>query len=290
MKYKRLKWELLDIGEGHKVGRLTLSNPTRMNAIGPRMGLELDAVADEIKSSGARAVIVAGEGGNFCAGGDLKVETLCLERPEDRLGLDENEYSDLLLWQLNDHFHAVLQSAYKKFELLEMPLVAAIDGNCLGIGFELTLACDIRIVTGRAQFAEIAVPAGFLSEWSATRTLAQLIGLSRATELILTGRIIDAREAHEIGLVHRIVEDAAQLSDEAMTYASQLAALPLLGIRHAKRLIKHYQYVNRTEAGFDQELSAILEITRSGDSIEGVRAFNEKRPPRWREAASRLSE
>lgn len=288
MKYKRLKWELLNADGDHKIGRLTLSCPSRMNAIGPRMGLELDAVADEIKYSGARSVIVIGAGSHFCAGGDLKVETLCLERPEDRLGLDDNEYSDLLLWQLNDHFHAVLQSAYKKFELLEMPLVAAIDGNCLGIGFELTLACDIRIVTDRARLAEIAVPAGFLSEWSATRTLAQLIGLSRATELILTGRFVDAREAREIGLAHQVVEDPARLQDEALAYASQLAALPLLGVRHAKRLIKHYQHANRTEAGFNEELAAILEITRSEDSIEGVRAFNEKRPPRWREAASKL--
>lgn len=286
MHYKRINWEVLPVPghpEAATIGRLTLNNPRRLNAIGPRMGLELDAVADEIAHSGVRAVVITGAGDHFCAGGDLKVETLCLERPEDRMGLDEGEYADLLLWELNDRFHIVLQRAFRKFEDLQMPLIAAIDGNCLGIGFELTLACDLRVMTRRARLAEIAVPVGFLSEWSATRTLAQLVGLSRATELILTGRFVDAEEAERIGLVHRLVEDPQHLPEAALGLAAEIVALPHRGVHHAKRLIRHYQHaVNRSAEGFAEEMAAILEITRTDDSIEGVRAFNEKRPPRWR--------
>jgi enoyl-CoA hydratase len=283
MQYKQIKWEVREIDDAsdHRgLGILTLANPDRLNAIGPRMGIELDDVADVIRRSDVRAVIIRGEGKHFCAGGDLKTEKLSLEENEDRLGIAEGEYGDLLMWWLNDHFHVVLQRAYKKFENLPMPLIASIDGVCIGIGFELTLACDLRIMTDRARLAEIAVPVGFLSEWSATRNLAQLIGLSRATELIMTGRFVEAEEAERIGLVHQVVqpEDLETATNEM---AERICALPFLGIRHAKSLIREYQSYNKSEKMYDAELDAILEITRSEDSIEGVRAFNAKRPPAW---------
>ena len=285
MEYRRITWErIAPVGDPDNacIGRLTLNNPSRLNAVGPRMALELENVADEIRHSDVRAVIIRGAGVHFCAGGDLKTETLSLERPEDRLGIEEGEYGDLLLWWLNDQFHVVLQNAFRKLEALEMPLIAAIDGNCLGIGFELTLACDLRIVSDRARLAEIAIPVGFIGEWSGTRNLAQLIGLSRATELILTGRFLEASEAFDIGLAHRKVAPEG-LDEAALALASQMASMPHPHIRYAKELIRMYHSSNRTEAGFEREMERILEITRTDDSIEGVKAFNAKRPPRWRE-------
>jgi enoyl-CoA hydratase/carnithine racemase len=286
MQYKQIKLEIeqLDAGRPLKIAILTLNKPDKFNAIGPRMALELDNVVDEIRHLDPDAVILTGAGKNFCAGGDLKVETLSLERPEDRLGLPENEYADLFLWWLNDHFHVVLQRAYEKFERLPMPMIAAIDGIAVGIGFELTLACDLRVMTKRARVAEIAVPVGFLSEWSATRTLAQLIGASRATEMILSGRFVSAEEAQSIGLAHQVVDDDG-LAEAAMETAIRIARQPRLGVRYAKEEIRHYLSANRTREGFDLELARILEITRSEDSIEGVRAFNSKRPPRWQKGA-----
>lgn len=285
MEYRQLSWEIQPIegADDHRgLGILTLKNPRRLNAIGPRMGLELDDVADAIRRADPRVVVIRGEGGHFCAGGDIKTERLCLEEPEDRLGIEEGEYGDLLMWWLNDHFHVVLQSAFRKFETLPMPMIAAIDGVCLGIGFELTLACDLRIVSDRARLAEIAVPVGFLSEWSATRNLAHLIGGSRAAELILTGRFVEAAEAKEIGLAHEVVAPE-DLDESALAMARRIARLPFLGVREAKKLMRMYAATNRSEAHFAEELRSILEITRTPDSIEGVRAFNEKRPPRWRQ-------
>lgn len=285
MKYKAISLRFLPASDAtpddRSIALLTLERPKKMNAIGPRMALELDNVCDEIRHAHPRCVIVTGAGGNFCAGGDLKVETLSLERPEDRLDLPDNEYADLFLWWLNDHFHVVGQRAFRKIEALPMPVIAAIDGVALGIGFEMSLVCDFRIVTTRARVAEIAIPVGFMSEWSATRTLAQLIGLSRATELILTGRFVEAQEAAQIGLAHRVVEPE-RLQAEALALARRMAALPPLGVRYAKELIRDYQAANRTEAGYAKEMERIQEITRSEDCIEGVAAFNEKRAPRWR--------
>ena len=286
MQYKQIKLDIARSGENGElsVATLTLNKPDKFNAIGPRIALELDSAFDEIRRLDPDALIITGSGKNFCAGGDLKVETLALERPEDRIGLPDNEYADLFLWWLNDHFHVVLQRAYKKLELLPMPVIAAIDGVAVGIGFEMTLACDFRVMTDRARVAEIAVSVGFLSEWSATRTLAQLIGASRATELILTGRFVDAAEALAIGLTHKVVP-AGELLPVATALAIQVAGQPRLGVRSAKEEIRHYLHGNRTDAGFDLELARILEITRSEDSIEGVRAFNAKRPPRWHKSA-----
>jgi enoyl-CoA hydratase len=285
MKYKAISLRFLPLSDAtpddRSIALLTLERPKKMNAIGPRMALELENVCDELRHLPVRCLIITGAGGNFCAGGDLKVETLSLERPEDRLGLPDNEYADLFLWWLNDHFHLVGQRAFRKVEALQIPVIAAIDGMALGIGFEMSLVCDFRIMTTRARLAEIAIPVGFMSEWSATRTLAQLIGLSRATDLILTGRFVEAEEAQRIGLAHRVVEPDT-LQAEALALARRIASLPPLGIRYAKELLRMYQSANQTEAGYAKEMERILEITRSADCIDGVAAFNEKRPPRWR--------
>lgn len=282
MQYKQIRLDIAkaDDGSGPEIATLVLAKPKKFNAIGPRMALELDNVFDEIRHRDPDALVIVGEGDNFCAGGDLKVETLSLERPEDRLGLPDNEYADLFLWWLNDHFHVVLQRAFQKLEVLKMPVIAAIDGVAVGIGFEMTLGCDFRIMTERSRVAEIAIPVGFLSEWSATRTLSQLIGASRATELILTGRFVDADEALRIGLAHEVVP-AEQLLSAATALATKVARQPRLGVRFAKEEMRHYLHGNRSKEGFDLELARILELTRSEDSIEGVRAFNEKRPVRW---------
>ena len=288
MQYKQIRLDVArtENGSGPTIATLVLSKPKKFNAIGPRLALELDNVFDEIRHLDPDALVIVGEGENFCAGGDLKVETLSLERPEDRLGLPDHEYADLFLWWLNDHFHVVLQRAYQKLELLPMPVIAAIDGVAVGIGFEMTLGCDFRVMTERARVAEIAIPVGFLSEWSATRTLAQLIGASRATELILTGRFVDASEALRIGLAHEVVPND-QLLAAATALATRVARQPRLGVRFAKEEIRHYLHSNRSKEGFDLELARILELTRSEDSIEGVRAFNSKRPVRWQQRGTK---
>ena len=115
-----------------------------------------------------------------------------------------------------------------------MPVIAAIDGVAVGIRFEMTLGWDFRVMTERARVAEIAIPVGFLSEWSATRTLAQLIGASRATQLILTGRFVDASEALRIGLAHEVVPND-QLLAAATALATRVARQPRWACASPKR-------------------------------------------------------
>jgi len=126
----------------------------------------------------------------------------------------------------------------------------------------------------------VAVPAGFVPESGGARNLPKLVGIGRAMRLILTGEIIDAKEALRIGLVEEVVP-AAKLLGTAFALAGRIAANPYLSVRQAKRLVKMYWNWNRTDEGYQQELDAVLEITRTKDCQEGMRAFVEKRPPRY---------
>jgi enoyl-CoA hydratase/carnithine racemase len=281
MKYRFIEWRVeAPASEGAgAIGVLTLNRPDRKNSIGPRVAMELDAMFDQIRHMPIQVLVITGAGETFCSGGDLKEETLPLERPQDDLGI-RGEYGELAMWMLNDHFHHVAQRALRKLEELPQPVIAAIDGAAVGAGFEMAIACDLRVMTQRARLCEIAVPAGFVSEWSCARNLPKLVGLTLANELILTGRFVHADEALRVGLVNRVVPND-KLHEEAMALARQLARLPRLGVRYAKEAIKMYNQDNRTLERSLKELDRVLEIVRTDDAAEGISALLERRPPRW---------
>lgn len=282
MNYRFIQWEEIPAPrqtQGETIGILTLNRPDRKNALGPRMALELDHAFDEIRHSSVRVVVITGAGGDFCSGGDLKEETLPLERPEDSLGI-RGEYGEIAQWMINDHFHFIAHRALRKLEELPQPVIASIDGAAVGAGFEMAIACDLRIATTRLRFSEIAVPAGFVSEWSCPRNLPKLVGLGLATELILTGRFVHADEAKQVGLVNKLVEPE-KLREETLALAGRIALLPRLGVRYAKESLKMYNQDNRTQERSMKELERVLELVRGEDSSEGIRALLERRPPRW---------
>jgi enoyl-CoA hydratase/carnithine racemase len=181
---------------------------------------------------------------------------------------------------INDHFHLVAQRAQRKLEELPQPVIASIDGAAVGAGFEMAIACDLRIASDRLRFSEIAVPAGFVSEWSCPRNLPKLVGLGLATELILTGRFVHAEEALKVGLVNRVVPQA-KLREETLKWAGEIARLPRLGVRYAKESLKMYNQDNRSHERSMKELERVLEIVRSKDAAEGISALLERRPPGW---------
>jgi enoyl-CoA hydratase/carnithine racemase len=172
----------------------------------------------------------------------------------------------------------VLQRCFKKLEDLPPVTIAAINGPAVGIGLEICTLVDLRYASDRAKLGEVAVPAGFLPESGGARNLPKLVGVGKAMEMILTGRIIDAAEAERIGLVERVIPHD-RLMDEVMAMAGQIASNPYLSVRHAKALVKHYWNANRTDEGWAKEYAAIQEITRTKDCQEGIRAFLEKRKP-----------
>lgn len=286
MKYEALKWEVRENPDrpGEKsIGIITMNRPEALNAVDVRMRVELDILCDEIlHNSHIRVVILTGEGRGFSAGGDLKSEAGPVGALDEDFDMGNfGPYKELAGYFFNDLRHQVLQRAFRKLEDLPPVVIAAINGPAVGIGLEMCTLCDIRYASDKAKLGEVAVPAGFLPESGGARNLPKLVGVGRAMEMILTGKIIDAAEAETIGLVDKVVPHD-KLMDEVMTLATQIANNPYLSVRKAKELVKYYWNQNRTEEGWSRELEGIKEITRTKDCHEGIRAFLEKRDPEFR--------
>jgi len=286
MKYQALKWEVRENPDrpGEKcIGVITMNRPEALNAVDVRMRVELDVLCDEIRHNAhIRAVILTGEGRGFSAGGDLKSEAGPVGATDEEFDFGNfGAYKELAGYFFNDLRHQVLQRAFRKLEDLPPVVIAAINGPAVGIGLEMCTLCDIRYASDRAKLGEVAVPAGFLPESGGARNLPKLVGIGRAMEMILTGRIVDAAEAERIGLVDRVVPHDS-LMDEAFALAVRIANNPYLSVRHAKALVKYYWNQNRTDEGWRRELEGIMEITRTRDCHEGIRAFLEKRDPEFR--------
>ncbi len=282
MEYQALKWEILENpnnpGE-RSIGLLTLNRPDFLNAVDVRMRVELDILCDEIAhNSNIKVMIITGEGRGFSAGGDLKSEAGPLGVGEEDFDFGNfGAYKEIASYFFNDLRHQVLQRAFKKFEDLPCIVIAAINGPAVGIGLEICTLCDLRFASDKAKLGEVAVPAGFLPESGGARNLPKLVGIGKALDMILTGKIIMADEALEIGLVEKVFPHD-DLLPETLKYAAQVASNPYLSVRYAKDLVKMYWNHNRSDEGWAKEFAAIQEITRTGDCREGIQAFLEKRP------------
>jgi enoyl-CoA hydratase len=286
MDYKTIKWEVRANPlrpDEKSIGVITLNRPDFLNAVDVRMRVELDILLDEIKhQSHIKVVILTGEGRGFSAGGDLKSEAGPLGAgPEDFDMGNFGPYKELAHYFFNDLRHSVLQRCFKKLEDLPAITIAAINGPAVGIGLEICTLVDIRYASEKAKLGEVAVPAGFLPESGGARNLPKLVGVGKALEMILTGKIIDAAEAERIGLVDRVFPHD-KLLDEVMAFAGQIASNPYLSVRYAKDLVKFYWNSNRSDEGWAREYAAIQEITRTKDCQEGIRAFLEKRKPSYK--------
>lgn len=283
MDYKALTWSVHDNPQNPGepcIGVITLNRPEQLNAVDPLMRLELDALCNQIaRNSLVKVVILTGAGRGFCAGGDLKSEGDVLGAFEGSMGIT-GPYKEMAEYFFNDLRHKVLQSAMKKLEDLPQVTIAAVNGPAVGVGLEMATLCDMRIASDKARFGEVAVPAGFVPESGGARNLPKLVGIGRAMRMILTGEIIDAKEALRIGLIEEVVKHD-NLMTAAFGLAGRIAVNPYLSVRQAKRLVKMYWNWNRSDEGYRQELDAVLEITRTKDCQEGMRAFVEKRLPRY---------
>lgn len=286
MQYRNIKWEILanpNRPDEKSIGLITFNRDDRLNAIDVRTRVELDILLSEISHlSHIRVVIITGAGRGFSAGGDLKSEAGPLGAGDDDFDMGNfGDYRELAHYFFNDLRHSILQRCFRKLEDLPPVTIAAINGPAVGIGMELAMLCDLRFASDRAKLGEVAVPAGFLPESGGARNLPKLVGVGKALEMILTGKIVDAVEAERIGLVDRVVAHDKLIGD-TLDFAGQVASNPFLSVRYAKQLVKFYWNANRTEEGWGRELDAIKEITRTKDCQEGIRAFLDKRKPDFR--------
>ena len=247
------------IDEG-PIRRLTIDNPPRRNAV-PREGwLRLAELIGDFSDSEQRVLIITGSGGDFCSGADLGDDiagfTTAVTRYE---------------WMQN------VATATRALHGLHKPTVAAVDGVAVGAGMNLALGCDVVIAGDRARFSEIFVRRGLTMDFGGTWLLPRLIGLAKARELALTGRIVVAEEALAYGLVARVVPSDGLL-DAAAEVAAELAAGAPVAQRFIKMGLNSSMGMSFDEAvEFESQAQSVC--LGSEDMIEGVTSFLEKRDP-----------
>ena len=251
-----------------RVGLITLNRPEKLNAWNPRMESEfIDAVNRASTDREVGALVVTGAGRAFCAGGDISGWSDEIssrgERPTP---------SPLLNREGSPEVPIALRRG--------KPIIAAINGPAIGIGLTMPLACDIRIASDKATFSARFVKVGLTPECGSTRYLPAVAGLGNALFLALTGRIVDANEAGERGLVDRVVPHE-KLMEEAMALAVEIAANPGDAVWAAKRLLHEDAAEGDLRRVVTQEGFAIREMRRTPNHAEAVRAFMEKREPRF---------
>lgn len=287
MEFKTIKWEIHPNphtpGE-MSIGVITMNRPEAMNAIDVRMRIEFSILLDQIShNSELKVVILTGAGKGFSAGGDLKSEggpIGVFGEEWEEMGITGG-YKEMIHYFFNDLRHTLINRLFRKLEEMKPVTIAAINGAAVGVGLEMCTGCDIRIASDRAKLGEVAVPVGFLPESGGARNLPKLVGVGKALEMILLGKILSAQEALDAGLVERVVPHQT-LMEEAMELAGQIAKSPYLSVLYAKKLVKMYWDYNRTDEGSRAELEAVMELTRTQDCVEGSRAWLEKRPPNYR--------
>ena len=246
------------------VAVLTLNRPRAKNALNAAL---LSALSEGIIRAGqaadVRAILITGNGGSFCSGADLKS---AMADAQGNLGALDTTI---------DKYHATIRAIVGA----PKPVIAAVDGPAVGFGCDLALACDLRIVSTEAYFQEKFVKIGLMPDGGGTFWLPRLVGMARAMEMMLTGDAVPASRAMEIGLVNRVVA-ASALKDEAMALARALAKGPPLAFAEMKAAVRQ-SFAGTIDQALDREKAGQLKCLMSGDCMEGVMAWMEKRDPHF---------
>jgi enoyl-CoA hydratase/carnithine racemase len=251
---------------------LTVGRVAQLELVNPPLNLVTQALLDELETALAvltaadpgdvRAVVVSGRGDRSFSAGSHVGEF------EAQRGPGGHER------------HAQEERVGTALATLPMPTIAAIEGNALGGGLELALACDLRIASERAKLGLPEVRLAVTPGTGGTQRLPRVVGPARAKELILTGRVLSAAEAERIGLVTEVVP-AGRAVARATEIGEEIAVLGPLAVREAKRLID-LAWDRDLETGLAAELETSGRIFATDDLLEGARAFLDKRPPEYR--------
>jgi 2-(1,2-epoxy-1,2-dihydrophenyl)acetyl-CoA isomerase len=247
------------------IGAITLNRPDKLNAFGGTMREELlSALRSAEEDLRCRVVVITGAGRAFSAGGDIEfMSSLQKARDVDSFG------------KLLDAGRNVILQIVS----MRPPVIASINGVAAGAGCNLALACDYRIAADDAKLGQTFVKIGLHPDWGGTWLLPRAIGRARALELMATGRMIDAVDALEMGMIDRIVPSAS-LAEETAKLAESIAAAPPGAVADIKRALRQAE-ANDISSQLALEIEHQLRAFLSDDATEGMSAFFEKRAPRF---------
>src|SRR5690242_8048134 len=258
-------YEHIQIATADCIQTITLNRPDRLNAFIGHMRRDLaEAIEHAGSDRNTRVVIITGAGRAFCAGGDLAFMAELMQRR------DSEEFSRIL---------GAGRRVILAIRQMTKPVIASINGPASGAGFNLALACDLRIAANTATFSQSFAKVGLHPDWGGTYFLPRLVTPNKACELFFLGESIDAAEALRLNIVNQVVAPE-ELEAATLQLAERLRTAPPLALAAAKQAV----YASEAE-GLDEmlryETEAQLRCFESDDGHEGVRAFLEKREPHF---------
>lgn len=275
MAYKQIAYEVTG-----GIATCTLNRPEHLNAYTPRMGVELrDAMYKAAGDDNVRAIVLTGAGRGFCAGADMKL----LSAFSGAGGATAEAVGDMPTLEHTAPAGPVREDFQTEFGYLvaiPKPIVAAINGPAAGVGFLLALFCDIRLASDNARMGAIFSRRGLVAEYGMSWILPRLVGLANASDILFSGRLVNAEEALRMGLVSRVFPQPA-FAQQVHSYALDLVTLSSpRSIRVMKRQLYEDQLRSLAES-VEVATREMHESLGSEDFREGVAHFLEKRPPRF---------
>ncbi len=255
-------YETLVLEKRERVAIITINRPEKRNALNIKTREEGAALLEELQSDTSVGVVVFTGAGDkaFIAGADIA----------EFAGRTSMMQRDVMM----------MRSLFTAIDTFPKPVIAMINGYCLGGGCELALACDIRIASETASFGQPEINLGIIPGGGGTQRLTRLVGEGKAMEMILTGEIIDAKTAYSIGLVNHVVP-ADQLQVKTMEIAQRIAEKSPVALQLAKESVKLASRSNLDE-GLRREVDLFALCFSTEDKNEGVSAFLEKRKPSFK--------
>ncbi|HCJ56564.1 MULTISPECIES: short-chain-enoyl-CoA hydratase [Lutispora] len=252
-----MEFKNLSLTQDGRVGIIAINRPKALNALNTKVLLELDAVLDELeKNPEVYVIVLTGEGKAFVAGADI-------EEMKDMTPDEARKFAELG------------SRVFKKLEIINKPVIAAVNGYALGGGCELAMACDIIIAGEQAKFGQPETGLGITPGFGGTQRLPRIVGTKRAKEIIFTGEIIGAEEAYRIGLVNKVVPPNTSFQ-AAIEMAKKIASKGQIAVRNAKAAINRGIETD-IDGGVAIENQLFALCFANTDQKEGMTAFIEKR-------------
>jgi 2-(1,2-epoxy-1,2-dihydrophenyl)acetyl-CoA isomerase len=257
------EWETLklEINE-NGVAVLTLNRPKNLNSFNVQLCNDYSEACQVVRDNDARVMILTGAGPGFCSGGDVSVLAAMDSPAKSKWTYDQST--------------AVITATYE----MEIPVIAAVNGPVAGAGTALMMACDLIIAADTARLAFNFIGVAFCPDSGASYFLTRLVGYQKAAEILMFGRVLKSQEAERLGIVNKVVP-ADQLMDEALSWATKLAAGPGYTIKMDKKLLRAAMSNDFYQQAELESLYQILAWS-SDDFKEGTRAFLEKRKPEFK--------